>query len=171
MRAFIEEFLALLISFFLILMSPATGTGTVRELVPKWKRDAHMTMGARWSNPDLVVCYVVFDLLYLNGENLCNKPLHERLALLDRAVPKRDTKHLVFADRQIGRTVQDLVTAAQAAVGNGLEGLILKPVDSPYMTNARKEGGWKKWKPDYMDGLGNDFDLVCARAANHKKND
>lgn len=35
-------------------------------------------------------CYVIFDILYLNGEVLTNKPLRERMKLLPQVVDQKD---------------------------------------------------------------------------------
>jgi hypothetical protein len=45
-------------------------------------------------------CYVVFDIVFLNDENLCTKPLNERLRILE-TVFKTVPGHMVMAHRVV----------------------------------------------------------------------
>src|ERR1700680_3304705 len=46
-------------------------------------RMAHTGRHARWAATQVPVTFVAFDLLHLDGEDLCGRPLVERKVLLD----------------------------------------------------------------------------------------
>jgi DNA ligase-4 len=72
--------------------------------------------------------------------------------------------YVCFASRTEASTVDELVTAANAVIESGMEGLILKRCSAIYKSDLRKKESWIKWKPDYMDQLADDFDLVVTGA-------
>lgn len=83
---------------------------------------------------------MLFDLLELDGRELCGLPLVERLALLDRAVPQSEAWQVVasFPGDQ-GPAL------FQAAVAQGLEGVVAKRQGSPYVPGTRSRD-WLKVK-------------------------
>jgi len=89
-----------------------------------------------------------FDCLHLDGADLIDRPLSERLAALDAAcppalrVPRLATDDLEQAQRQ----------AAEART-SGHEGVMVKALDGPYEA-GRRGAGWLKVKPAHT------FDLV-----------
>ena len=53
------------------------------------------------------------------------------------------------------------MSALHDAVDAGTEGLMLKRLDAPYEFSAGpRSNAWVKLKKDYLDGLGDSFDLV-----------
>lgn len=52
-----------------------------------------------------------------------------------------------------------MVEALNEAIDNREEGLVVKSVSSLYKPNTRK-GGWLKIKPEYIDGLMDELDLI-----------
>ena len=94
----------------------------------------------------------VFDILHLDGEDLIDRPLEERLAILSGAVAERwRVPQVVTAD----------VSTAEAFVGDtlrrGHEGVVVKALDSLYEA-GRRGTGWIKVKP------ATDLDLVILAA-------
>ena len=82
-----------------------------------------------------------FDLLYLDGADLLDRPVHERLAALDALVPEEHrTTRLVTADAD---AAQEFVTSTLAA---GHEGVVVKDPDSAYAA-GRRGSSWVKVKP------------------------
>jgi len=81
-----------------------------------------------------------FDVLHVDGEDLPDAPLLERLAMLDR----------VAAGHTVGRLVTgDVATAAErfaAWVAAGQEGVVVKAPDSGYAA-GRRGAAWVKVKP------------------------
>jgi len=82
-----------------------------------------------------------FDLLHLDGVDLIDRPLAERLELLDAVVP---------AAHRIDRLTTDDRSAAAAffaeAVASGQEGVVVKALAAPYDA-GRRGAAWVKVKP------------------------
>lgn len=99
-------------------------------------------MGVVHPSPELQrsvpVWFQVFDLLALNGDDLRRLPLRERKARLKGAL--RFTKPLRFSDHRETDGERFYEDACKA----GLEGLIAKDGDSPYV--AGRSRAWQKLK-------------------------
>jgi DNA ligase-1 len=93
-----------------------------------------------------------FDLLHLDGTDLLDAPLAERIEALAGAVPP---------DRQVNRTVaetgEQVAEAFTAAVDAGQEGVVVKSLTAPYDA-GRRGGAWVKVKPRHT------LDLVVLAA-------
>jgi bifunctional non-homologous end joining protein LigD len=90
--------------------------------------------------PEKIVAYV-FDLLYLNGQDLTKMPLIDRKAqlqaLLNRTKPETALR---YSDHVVGGGGTMFAKACQA----GLEGIISKQADAPYFAGRQKS--WLKIK-------------------------
>ncbi len=85
------------------------------------------------------LAYLVFDLLWLDGEDLSDRPLLERKAALERLLT--GAKGIVrYAPHVAGRGDVTLREACR----RGLEGIVSKRADLPY--RAGRGGGWTKAK-------------------------
>ncbi|KAF6025218.1 LIG4 [Bugula neritina] len=103
-------------------------------------------------------CYVVFDLLYLNDEVLTNKPLRERLEMLKDIVDNQEG--LIFTSAYThASTNKQCIDALNQAIDRYEEGIMVKHPESVYKPNSRS-AGWYKIKPEYVDGLMDELDLV-----------
>ncbi|MEN6325426.1 MAG: non-homologous end-joining DNA ligase [Syntrophomonas sp.] len=82
--------------------------------------------------------YMLFDLLYLNGQNLMNLPLSERQIHLHNIAAKKDYLHLVenFSDGQV---------LFKAVRSMDMEGVVAKKNGSPYI-QGKKHQSWFKIK-------------------------
>lgn len=85
------------------------------------------------------VHYMVFDVLWLDGDAVYSWPLAKRLALLTGMDIKEGLIRLVDSVPAAGRALFD---AAQA---EGLEGIVAKKADSAYMI-GKKTDAWQKIK-------------------------
>lgn len=89
-----------------------------------------------------------FDVLHLDGDDLIDRPLAERLEILDRVVPR---------ERRIPRittaSIEEAERFAQGALEAGQEGVMVKDLDSPYLAGRRGKT-WRKVKPVHT------YDLV-----------
>lgn len=87
--------------------------------------------------------YVIFDLIQLNHKDLTRQPLIERKnalkTLLDH-LPKESSYWLRFSDFVIGHGA----SMVQEACKKGLEGIVSKSVDSPYL--QERSSTWLKSK-------------------------
>ena len=85
--------------------------------------------------------YVVFDLLHVDGEWICDLPWSERRERLAAIVSPDAPPRLMLSDHVAGRG-SDLFAAAKA---QGLEGVIAKRMDAPYRP-GRRVADWRKVK-------------------------
>jgi bifunctional non-homologous end joining protein LigD len=85
--------------------------------------------------------YFVFDLLWLDGINMMEKPLTERREILRKITP--DEGLIRYSD-SIEEYGMDFFEAAKRA---GLEGIIAKKKDSPYVPDSRSKT-WLKIKAE-----------------------
>jgi DNA ligase-1 len=104
-------------------------------------------------NPDLglieeiPVRFVLFDLLYLDGELLLDSPLLERRRRLKHLLAA-GSKHLQLAPERICETPEELDAAFRAALAAGHEGVVAKAPDSLY-TPGRRGRFWFKLKEPF----------------------
>ncbi len=83
--------------------------------------------------------YIVFDILYFDGQRLLRVPLEDRKRLLRDVV--RDAGVLKYSDHVLG----DGTAFYRAAEANHLEGVVAKLRDSPYQPGVRSSA-WLKIK-------------------------
>ncbi|XP_037070185.1 DNA ligase 4-like, partial [Pollicipes pollicipes] len=102
--------------------------------------------------------FVPFDLVYFNGEQLTDRPLSERLSKL-KSVFRPLEGRLDVNTRIEASTAEEVVKALNEAIDRQEEGLILKDPTSMYWPNERRKG-WAKVKPDYVNSLVDDLDMV-----------
>ena len=98
-----------------------------------------MAMSPARADTGCRVSFVAFDVLHLDGADLCRRPYDERRALLDGLglrAPCWDTTFLLDADP---------ADALDACADLGLEGFVAKRVDSPYRPGQRSPD-WLKLK-------------------------
>ncbi len=91
------------------------------------------------SEADGTLLYYVFDLLWLNGQDLTGLPLHERKALLQSLVPEEGIIRYGFTMKEKGKSFFDAVRDM------GLEGVIAKRSESLYYPGERSKD-WLKIK-------------------------
>jgi DNA ligase-1 len=99
----------------------------------------------------------LFDIVYLNGEMLINKPLIERRKILESIIEVIPGK-FELAKQLITKDVKKIEEFYNEAINAKQEGLMLKVLNSPYRF-GRHVGGWYKIKPT-MENL----DLVIVGA-------
>lgn len=85
------------------------------------------------------VTYVVFDILYLDGDELVNLTFQERDRLLKSLIPSIDPVVVTDTFPVIGTTLFDVVKQ------RGLEGIVAKRLDSRYEM-GKKSNKWLKIK-------------------------
>ncbi len=84
--------------------------------------------------------YYLFDLLELDGRNICERPLEERRRLLaDLIVPG------AAADVRFSQSFEDGAALLEATREHGLEGVMAKRAGSPYRPGRRSDD-WRKVK-------------------------
>jgi len=99
----------------------------------------------------------VFDILYKDGVSLLEQPLAERMNMLEATIQPDDV--LMLTKRQVVRDAKTLSRLFDEAVSLGLEGLVVKKLDSPYEAGARNFT-WVKLKRHSAGALQDTIDCV-----------
>ncbi|KAI0775738.1 ATP-dependent DNA ligase [Trametes elegans] len=164
-----------------VAIDPNTGElKTFQELSNRARKDVKL------DDVKVSVCVFAFDLMYLDGQILLERPFRERRSLLRTRFPPHTPPqtaaarfaHVRSVESELGReAVEDFW---QAAVNSASEGLMVKLLDSGEVLeepNQRKDhprrkplpatyepdkrtSAWLKLKKDYVVGLGDSLDLV-----------
>ena len=127
------------------------GLTLTEDLRPQPFQDVMSRVGRRTGEPIASVGAHFFDCLHLDGEDLLDRPLLERLAALEK----------VAGPWRIPGQVTDDAAAAeevlQASLAAGHEGVVVKGASSPYEAGRRGKS-WRKVK------IARTFDLVVLGA-------
>ena len=99
----------------------------------------------------------VFDILYKDGMSLLDKPLVDRLKILEETVNPGDI--LMLTANQTVRDAATLSLIFQEAISKGLEGVVVKKLESPYVAGARNFN-WVKLKRHSAGALHDTIDCV-----------
>ena len=128
------------------------------------------------------VCVKAFDLLYLNGESLLERPFRERRELLHKHFHETEGQFMFATYKNIASSSSSSTSGSDAgaaaagaaddcsaevqpfleeAVAHQCEGLMVKALDaqSEYVP-AERSFNWLKIKKDYMEGMTDSVDLV-----------
>jgi len=99
----------------------------------------------------------VFDVMFLDGENLMGLPFSKRRKKLEALIEGGSTikpTDLIYTDK-----AEELEEFFNLNVGNGLEGIIAKDLNERYIAGARKFA-WIKLKRSYKGELTDSADVV-----------
>ncbi|KDN34129.1 LOW QUALITY PROTEIN: hypothetical protein RSAG8_12769, partial [Rhizoctonia solani AG-8 WAC10335] len=165
-----------------VAIDPHTGAiRTFQELSNRPRKDVNL------QDVKVVVCVYAFDLMYLNGEVLLDKPFRERRRLLREWVPPLVPEdpfcsrlaHAESVESEDGREAVEEFW--ERAVASQCEGLMIKVLDGGEVAEEtdvrgkkkkkkklryatyepdKRTSAWLKLKKDYVDGLGDSLDLV-----------
>jgi DNA ligase 3 len=109
---------------------------------------------------DATICIFVFDILYVDGEDLMKVAYSERRRRLVKLV-KEIPGHVRLAEAFEIKTEDDLSPLWNRVIREGLEGLMIKAADGEYHPAARH---WLKLKKDYLGGMADTADLIVLGA-------
>ncbi|XP_037975732.2 DNA ligase 3 [Plutella xylostella] len=111
---------------------------------------------------DASVCLFVFDCLYYNGKVLLDIPIRKRREILYEHM-KEIENHVMFSEQKLIKQPGDLASMIAEVLQLGLEGLVLKDLESTYEPGKRH---WLKVKKDYLFGgaMADTADLVVLGA-------
>ncbi len=109
------------------------------------------------------VVLFLFDIIYLNGEDLTRVPYMERREILKKNV--EETDRIKFATRIVSSDIAEIKEFFNKAIEDGCEGLVAKNTgpESIYRAGAR-EFLWIKYKRDYRAEMADTIDLVVVGA-------
>ena len=114
---------------------------------------------------ELPLVLFAFDLLYLNGKDITQKPYRERRKLLesiiskDLSLGKAGGSIVRIAEEKILKSAKEITDFFNEAISEGLEGLMLKKLDSPYVAGGRGFH-WVKFKRSQAGELTYTVDCV-----------
>jgi DNA ligase 1 len=97
---------------------------------------------------EVPVKFVVFDLLFLDGELLLDSPLTERRRRLKQLLAPAQTKYFQLAPERLCETRDAIEDSFRAALAAGHEGIVAKAPDSLY-TPGRRGRFWFKLKEPF----------------------
>jgi len=107
-----------------------------------------------------------FDILYLNGEDLTQKPLEERIILLDKLLKDSQSALRMLETLQMN-TSEELEIYFKSKVENGLEGIIAKQLGTGYDPGTRNFK-WIKLKANTRSDLVDTIDVTVIGYYNGK---
>ncbi|MGH9856973.1 MAG: ATP-dependent DNA ligase, partial [Acidobacteriota bacterium] len=99
----------------------------------------------------------VFDILYADGKSLIDAPLTERMQILKKVIPDKDT--LIPSTGDILTEPKALQFMLDDAISKGLEGVVVKRPDSHYEAGGRNFN-WVKLKRHSSGELHDTIDCV-----------
>ncbi|MEL9990733.1 MAG: ATP-dependent DNA ligase [Thermoproteus sp.] len=103
----------------------------------------------------------LFDLLYLDGEDLTDKPLIYRRLRLSEVV--KESEDVLIAKWALFDDEEKVDLFFHEAISMGMEGLVCKSPTSVYEMGARG-WNWIKYKRDYRSEMSDTVDLVVVGA-------
>ncbi len=140
--------------------------GQVQPFAELQKRIGRKTLSARLLK-DLPVVLLAYDLLEWQGQDLRAQPLSARQALLDTLLQQTGHPQLLPSPRLLAPDWADLARQREAARSMGVEGMMLKALDSHYGVGRTKASGvWWKWK---IDPLSVDAVLIYAQRGHGRR--
>ena len=107
---------------------------------PRLFQETASNVGRSSALPELEATALYFDVLHADGEDRIDRPLAERLAVLDRVAGDRRIPGAITDDPDVAQTVLDESIAA------GHEGVMVKALSSTYQAGRRGQA-WRKVKP------------------------
>jgi len=105
-------------------------------------------------------CFVIFDVLYVNGKCLINQPMINRIKLLPE-IMKEKYGYIMFHKREEAKTTKDIIKALEKIIELHGEGLVIKDPNSTYELGTRSKR-WIKIKPEYVNSLCDELDVLIV---------
>lgn len=103
-----------------------------------------------------------FDLLYLNGESLLQRPLTERIAAMRACIQPSGNVHndtLLLSEEHEVTSENEIQVAFDESIARGLEGVMVKKKDGLYQPGARG-WNWIKYKRSYSSKINDTIDCL-----------
>ncbi|EOB13379.1 DNA ligase [Nosema bombycis CQ1] len=108
------------------------------------------------------ICVFIFDCLYFDGLSLINKPLEFRRQILRNEFEEIENV-LYFSEFKDCSNTEEIEDFFKKAYDGNYEGIMIKQLNSNYIPSQRSNS-WIKLKKDYIDQLGDSFDLIVIGA-------
>lgn len=107
-------------------------------------------------------CLFIFDCLYFNGDDLTKKTLRDRKKFLESNI-QPIKHHIELSEYKLLTKKNELIEMTKEVLKKGLEGLVLKGLETIYEPGKRR---WLKVKKDYLleGSIADSADLVVLGA-------
>lgn len=99
----------------------------------------------------------IFDILYKDGESLIDEPLSQRMEILSETIEEDGV--LIKSKNQVIKDPKSLAIMLEDAISKGLEGVVVKKLESLYEAGARNFN-WVKLKRNSSGELNDTIDCV-----------
>jgi DNA ligase 4 len=109
-------------------------------------------------------CFVVFDIVYLNGKSLAEVPLEERYNALCGNI-KECPSHLEILPHEVKSTAKDIFECLSDHMMRCEEGIMIKDPRAHY-SPGYDNTSWIKIKPEYIEALNDDVDVILVAGCN-----
>jgi DNA ligase 1 len=140
--------------------------GLVQSFAELQKRIGRKTVGEKLLK-DLPVVLLAYDLLELDGRDIRTQPQSLRRSMLTQLEARHQHPCLVLSEAVTASDWQGLALLRETARKRGVEGLMLKSVQSQYGVGRTKDVGvWWKWK---LDPLNIDAVLIYAQRGHGRR--
>jgi hypothetical protein len=112
--------------------------------------------------PRANLCYVVFDIVHLNGENLAHMPLYTRRAILEKCIGNGLPTRVICPPQTPVPRVRDVLKLLNEIQAKAGEGVVVKNPYSPYVPGRHVHWAKLKLLADRIDTciVGFGFQLV-----------
>jgi DNA ligase 1 len=121
----------------------------------------------KYNISDVILKYPIkvflFDILYLEGNNLTQYEYRQRRGILQSIVKTNRNNIIELVKQNVSSNLNQIEIFFRKAKYEGCEGLMLKQLDSKYRAGAR-EFLWMKLKKEYGTTLVDSFDLTVIGA-------
>lgn len=114
---------------------------------------------------EVPVAFLTYDLLESGGRDIRQNTLVHRRAALSETLAPLDSDRILVSPAVAAAGWEDLAALQSESRGRGVEGFMLKRLDSAYEV-GRKRGGWWKWK---IDPLSVDAVLIYAQRGHGRR--
>ncbi|KAJ4457452.1 putative DNA ligase 4 [Paratrimastix pyriformis] len=127
------------------------------------KAEVNMHEAAEGESEGKQLCLVCFDILFLDEGPVMQLPYRDRRQLLERCLIPQPHR-LEIVEQVPIRSFEDVVSEFdRAIIDRNEEGIMVKEQEATYVPDERRDK-WIKMKPDYVNGMGEDFDLAIMAA-------
>lgn len=119
----------------------------------------HRTYGIQELSSTKPLHIFLFDIMYLNGKGLIDKPQQERYQLLLKLYSTDHTQIISVDDEASIKIARELETYFEKNINAGLEGVVVKRPDAPYQAGKRNYA-WIKLKKGQKTKIEDTIDAV-----------
>jgi len=114
---------------------------------------------------EVPTAFIAYDVLEFGGEDVRTKALLQRREMLSRVLSDLPESRLIISPVVAAQTWQELGLLRAESRHRGVEGFMLKRLDSAYQV-GRRRGDWWKWK---IDPLTADAVLIYAQRGHGRR--